>query len=153
MKKIAILQSNYIPWKGYFDLIAAVDEFILYDTVQFTNRDWRNRNKIKTHLGIKWITIPVKHIARSQRIKDTQVSDSLWAKKHWLSLKASYARAKHFKQYQDIFEHLYQIVAEEIYLSQINYIFLTEICSIFKRQGCMRFLSCANNQRPSGHCG
>ena len=47
-KKVAILQSNYIPWKGYFDLIAAVDEFILYDDMQYTRRDWRNRNKIKT---------------------------------------------------------------------------------------------------------
>lgn len=48
MKKIAISQSNYIPWKGYFDMIAAVDEFILYDDVQYTRRDWRNRNLIKT---------------------------------------------------------------------------------------------------------
>ena len=47
-KRIAILQSNYIPWKGYFDLIAAVDEFILFDDVQYTRRDWRNRNQIKT---------------------------------------------------------------------------------------------------------
>ena len=47
MKKIAILQSNYIPWKGYFDLINLVDEFILYDDMQYTRRDWRNRNKIK----------------------------------------------------------------------------------------------------------
>ena len=47
-KKIAILQSNYIPWKGYFDMIAAVDEFILYDDMQYTRRDWRNRNQIKT---------------------------------------------------------------------------------------------------------
>jgi hypothetical protein len=61
MKKIAILQSNYIPWKGYFDMINSVDEFILYDTAQFTKNDWRNRNKIKTHNGIKWLTLPVKH--------------------------------------------------------------------------------------------
>ena len=45
-KKVAILQSNYIPWKGYFDIINMVDEFILYDDMQYTRRDWRNRNKI-----------------------------------------------------------------------------------------------------------
>lgn len=45
MKKIAILQSNYIAWKTYFDMIAA-DEFILYDDMQFTKNDWRNRNQI-----------------------------------------------------------------------------------------------------------
>jgi hypothetical protein len=59
MKKIAISQSNYIPWKGYFDLINKVDEFILYDDAQFTRRDWRNRNKIKTPNGLQWLTIPV----------------------------------------------------------------------------------------------
>ena len=59
MKKVAILQSNYIPWKGYFDIINMVDEFILYDDMQYTRRDWRNRNKIKTFGGVKWLTIPV----------------------------------------------------------------------------------------------
>ena len=53
MKKIAILQSNYIPWKDYFDMIAAVDEFILYDDMQYTRRDWRNRNQIKTAVDRK----------------------------------------------------------------------------------------------------
>ena len=47
-KSVAIIQSNYIPWKGYFDMIATVDEFILYDDMQYTRRDWRNRNRIKT---------------------------------------------------------------------------------------------------------
>ena len=59
MTKIAILQSNYIPWKGYFDLINMVDEFVLYDDMQYTRRDWRNRNKIKTPQGLKWLSIPV----------------------------------------------------------------------------------------------
>jgi len=52
VKRLAILQSNYIPWKGYFDLIKYVDEFILFDDVQFTKNDWRNRNRIKTSQGL-----------------------------------------------------------------------------------------------------
>ena len=72
MKKVAILQSNYIPWKGYFDLIATVDEFILYDDVQYTKNDWRNRNKIITPNGIRWLTVPVKHSKLSQKIKHTK---------------------------------------------------------------------------------
>jgi len=60
MKKIAAVQSSYIPWKGYFDMIAAVDEFILYDDMQYTRRDWRNRNQVKTPRGVQWITVPVK---------------------------------------------------------------------------------------------
>jgi hypothetical protein len=58
-KKVAIVQSNYIPWKGYFDLINMVDEFILYDDMQYTRRDWRNRNIIKTRSGLTKLTIPV----------------------------------------------------------------------------------------------
>ncbi|MDC1301759.1 WbqC family protein, partial [bacterium] len=63
-KRVAILQSNYIPWKGYFDLIAYVDEFILFDDMQFTRRDWRNRNKIKTPNGLQWLTVPVNQKGR-----------------------------------------------------------------------------------------
>ena len=55
IKKVAIVQSNYIPWKGYFDLIRSVDEFILYDDMQFTKRDWRNRNRIKTANKLIWL--------------------------------------------------------------------------------------------------
>ena len=60
MKKIAISQSNYIPWKGYFDLIAYVDEFVIYDEMQYTKDDWRNRNKIKIKNDSLWLTVPVK---------------------------------------------------------------------------------------------
>src|SRR5690606_10151511 len=56
--KAAIVQSNYLPWKGYFDIINMVDLFIFYDDVQYTKRDWRNRNRIKTRDGIKWLTVP-----------------------------------------------------------------------------------------------
>src|SRR5438552_16211067 len=81
MKKVAILQSNYIPWKGYFDLIAAVDEFILYDDVQFTKSDWRNRNKIKTSKGVEWLTIPVgQNINRI--IRDVELPPTEWQSKH-----------------------------------------------------------------------
>ncbi|MBU2537576.1 MAG: WbqC family protein, partial [Proteobacteria bacterium] len=72
MKKIAILQSNYIPWKGYFDLIRSVDEFVLYDDMQYTKNDWRNRNKIKTREGLAWITIPVRQETLAQTIRETK---------------------------------------------------------------------------------
>lgn len=129
MKKIAILQSNYIPWKGYFDLINMVDEFILYDEVQYTKNDWRNRNKIQTRQGIQWLTLPVRKNKLSQRICETQISDVKWAKKHWATLSQNYSKAKYFQTYKDIFEDLY-LNNQEIYLSQINYKFITTICNI-----------------------
>lgn len=128
-KRVAILQSNYIPWKGYFHLINSVDEFILYDTAQFTKNDWRNRNKIKTPRGVTWLTIPVRHNF-GQAIQDTLVSDPTWSQKHWDSLRQSYSKAEHYKDYAALFTSLYRSVAAEQRLSTINYRFLCEICSI-----------------------
>ena len=129
MKKIAILQSNYIPWKGYFDLINMVDEFIFYDEVQYTKNDWRNRNKIKTPQDIQWLTIPVRQEILDQKIKDTKISDKKWNIKHWRTISQNYSKAKYFKDYKDIFEELY-LTCDEVYLSQINYKFITTINEI-----------------------
>ena len=129
MKKIAILQSNYIPWKGYFDLINMVDEFIFYDEVQYTKNDWRNRNKIKTPQGIQWLTIPVRQESLDQKIKDTKISDKKWNIKHWRTISQNYSKAKYFKDYKGIFEELY-LTCDEEYLSEINYKFITTINQI-----------------------
>ena len=129
-KKVAILQSNYIPWKGYFDLINMVDEFVLYDDMQYTRRDWRNRNKIKTPNGLIWLSIPVEVKGKySQKINETKVSEKDWAKKHWQSIVHNYSKAKYFKDYKEIFEELY-LSCDEEYLSQINYKFITAINDI-----------------------
>ena len=107
MKKVAILQSNYIPWKGYFDIINSVDTFIIYDEVQYTKNDWRNRNKIKTSQGTQWITIPVSQKSLDQKIFETKVSFQKWNKKHWNTIKTNYGRAENFKTYRDQLENLY----------------------------------------------
>lgn len=130
-KRVAIVQSNYIPWKGYFDLINMVDEFILYDDVQYTRRDWRNRNKIKTVNGLHWLSIPVKVNGNYfQKIKDTVVSDPNWNREHWKTISHHYARAKWFSEYRDMFETLY-LGSGETRLSEINHRFLTAICDLW----------------------
>lgn len=109
VKKIAILQSNYIPWKGYFDLIAAVDEFILYDDVQYTRRDWRNRNQIKTPDGVQWVTVPVKVKGKyHQTIRETQIDGSAWAEKHWKNLARCYRNAPCFSEVAELLEPCYR---------------------------------------------
>jgi hypothetical protein len=129
-KTVAIIQSNYIPWKGYFDLINLVDEFILYDGVQYTRRDWRNRNRIKTPQGLMWLTIPVKVKGRyHQKIRETEISDPGWSDKHWQSIIHNYSRAEYFDTYRDLFEELY-LDQKERYLSNVNYRFLAAICEI-----------------------
>lgn len=130
-KKVAIIQSNYIPWKGYFDIIQMVDEFMLFDEAQYTRRDWRNRNKIKTPQGAQWLTIPVQVKGKFlQRIDETEVTDSAWVDEHLKSLRHHYARAACFKDYFPRIEALYQEVAAETYLSQINYLLLKGICEM-----------------------
>jgi hypothetical protein len=130
MKKIAIVQSNYIPWKGYFDFINIVDEFILYDDMQYTKRDWRNRNKIKTPQGLKWITVPIEVKGKYlQKINEAKISEKNWGKKHWVMIKQNYSKAPYFIEYKDIFEELYLDNSEE-YLSQINFNFIVAVCKI-----------------------
>jgi hypothetical protein len=94
LKRIAINQSNYIPWKGFFDMIARVDEFVLYDDMQFTRCDWRNRNKIRTAQGLHWLTIPVQSKGNYfEAAKNMLVSDRGWAERHWKTVRLNYARA------------------------------------------------------------
>jgi hypothetical protein len=128
MKKVAILQSNYIPWKGYFDIINFVDEFIIYDDVQYTKNDWRNRNQIKTSKGVEWLTVPVNASGRMARpVKDIKVAGHAWRKKHLKSWTLNYGRAACFKEYSEWLGQLYNDDGLE-YLSEINYKFITEIC-------------------------
>ncbi len=130
-KRVAVVQSNYIPWKGYFDLIRSVDEFILFDDMLYTRRDWRNRNRIKTPQGVAWLTIPVqvKGGYLDQRIRDTVVSDPHWNVRHWKTIVHHYSRARCFKQYRPLLERLY-LGQSETHLSLINYRFLSAICEV-----------------------
>lgn len=129
-KTIAILQSNYIPWKGYFDIINMVDEFILYDDVQYTRHDWRNRNKLKSPNGIIWLTIPVKaSLSKPKKIYEVQVADKRWAIKHLKTIKQYYSKADFYQYYIDDLEEVYLKASEFCLLYQINRIFLQAICS------------------------
>ena len=129
MKKIAILQSNYIPWKGYFDLIAAVDEFILYDDMQYTRRDWRNRNLIKTPHGAQWLTVPVQVKGKyHQKIREAMIDGTDWAAAHWKALEQNYSRAPYFDEIATWVQPLY-IAESYTHISQLNRRFIEAICN------------------------
>ncbi len=129
-KRVAISQSNYIPWKGYFDLINSVDEFILYDDMQFTRRDWRNRNKIKAKDGAQWLTIPVEVKGKYfQKISETHISDPGWGARHLQTIRANYARTPYFRDYAELFSDLY-LNCSSLRLSEVNFTFLTAICDL-----------------------
>ncbi len=129
-KRILITQSNYIPWKGYFDNINAVDEFIVYDDMQYTKRDWRNRNQIKTPQGLFWLSIPVEVKGKFyQKINETVVSDVNWGEKHWKTIVANYSKAPFFKEYREVFESIYRDTSLTN-ITQINLTFIRAINNI-----------------------
>jgi hypothetical protein len=126
-KRVAIVQSNYVPWRGYFDLISSVDEFILLDDAQYTRRDWRNRNKIKTPQGSRWLTIAVQVSGRyEQSIYDTHVVDADWPDRHWDIIRQNYGHARGFGQFGDLVEGIYGSVPGPR-LTQINRHFLERL--------------------------
>lgn len=123
-KKVAIVQSNYIPWKGYFDLMRSADEFVILDDVQFTRRDWRNRNLIKTQHGLLWLTIPIKSKGL-QKINEVEISESGWHVSHWKTISRSLCRAPYFDRYESELHQSYLTAGVAQFLSQINLIFIT----------------------------
>lgn len=103
---VSILQSNYIPWKGYFDIISKSDVFIFHDDLQYTKNDWRNRNKIKTEKGLIWLTIPC-GTNEKRLICDVELGNTMWQKKHWELIQESYKNSPYFSVYKNLFEEIY----------------------------------------------
>jgi len=136
-KTVAIVQSNYVPWKGYFDLMRSVDELILYDEVQYTRRDWRNRNMLKSPVGPRWLTIPVEVKGRYlQRIDETLTSDPDWPTRHWATLASWYGRAPFFEHYRATLQELY-LQTRERHLSCINRRFLEALAQLLRISTCV----------------
>ncbi len=130
MKTVAVLQSNYLPWKGYFDIIHDVDEFIFYDEVQYTKNDWRNRNYIYTNNGLRWITLPCgTDLHRS--IDAVELKNQLpWRAEHWNKISEAYRKAPFFARYREFFEQIYRS-DEWVYLSILNKYIITTISREF----------------------
>lgn len=104
--RVVINQSNYLPWKGYFDLIHDADLFIFLDDVQFTKNDWRNRNRIKGPNGLHWLTIPVGP-ETNRRIDEVPLPAGNWRDKHWRALVQSYGKAPHFAHCESFLRGIY----------------------------------------------
>lgn len=125
---VSILQSNYIPWKGYFDIIAKSDVFVIYDEVQYTKNDWRNRNLIKGSAGLEWLSIPVRQERLNQKIYETNISRFDWSKKHKSTIQTNYGKAPYFKDYKEVVFEIYDNPSTN--LSRINKLFIEKICAI-----------------------
>ena len=146
MKRVAVLQSNYVPWKGYFDLISSVDEFVFYDDMQYTRRDWRNRNRIKTPTGLQWLTVPVLTKGRfEQSIRDTCIDGDAWAETHWKALMLNYRRAPAFAATAAWLEPLLR--QPWTHLSMLNRALIEAVCA---RLGIATRLRCSWDYAAQG---
>lgn len=96
MKVIFVSQSNYLPWVGYFESIAAADEYWIYDIVQYTRRDWRNRNRIKSKNGLQWLSVPIQQHTQQTAVDQVKVANSNWREKHLHALQSTYGKAPYF---------------------------------------------------------
>ena len=125
--RICIIQSPYIPWRGFFDLISRCDEYVVYDSAQFVKRHWHNRNRIKTASGAEWLTIPVATKGRfTQPLEEVRIA-APWAEQHWRSLELAYRRAPFFDSYAPLVRGWYERAESLDLLTDVNLLFLREI--------------------------
>jgi len=134
--RVLITQSNYIPWKGYFDAIRAADFCVLYDEVQYTRRDWRNRNRIKTPAGLKWLSVPVSNDYARQRISEVKIDGQHWRRKHLESLRHSYGSLPFYDEVMEFLTPAYE--AGDVYLSELNLSLIRAISRYLKIETAMR---------------
>jgi hypothetical protein len=127
-RRISIVQSCYVPWKGFFDLIGQCDEYVIFDSVQYVKRHWHNRNRIKTANGVEWLTIPVVSRGRFEQPIDEVTIEKPWADKHWRALELAYKRAPFFDQYAPAIKRCYEAADKKTLLTDVNAIFLKSIC-------------------------
>ena len=117
--RAVVLQSNYLPWKGYFDLIQSTDVFVYYDEVQYTKNDWRNRNRICSKNGLHWLTIPISREAVKLRISEVLLPDPRWQSDHFKTLYHTYRSAPYFHQIEPLLHDFYQARSWR-WLSELN---------------------------------
>jgi hypothetical protein len=128
--RISIIQSCYIPWRGFFDLIGRCDQYVIFDHVQYVKRHWHNRNRIKTATGVEWLTIPVISRGRREQTIDTVEIEKPWAEKHWRAIELAYRRAPHFAAMAPLVRGWYERAANETSLTEVNVMFLREIAML-----------------------
>ena len=127
--KTVLLQSNYIPWKGYFDLIESADIFIFHDDLTYTKGDWRNRNQIQTINGKKWLTIPCGS-DQKRLINEVRVDKVIWQEKHFNLIKSNYKSAPFWDYCLPLLNYIY-FENNWTYLSELNQKTIKKIATEF----------------------
>ena len=125
--KLAIMQPYIFPYIGYFQLINAVDKFVIYDDVNFINRGWINRNRILVNGKDSLFTIPLKDASQNKLINEIDVNwDAAWKNKFLKTIEQSYKKAPFYKEGLEIIEKTLNI--EDLNTSNVIFNNLKVIC-------------------------
>lgn len=126
--KVGVIQSCYVPWRGYFDFIRSCDLFVVYDDVQYSKGSWRNRNQVKTANGLHWLTVPVT-VALGQRIDEVRIAHGArsWIEEHGRLLRLALEPAPHFEDAWLLWSEA--IEQRDELLSSLNVRLLRAVCA------------------------
>lgn len=129
--RVGVIQSCYIPWRGYFDFIASVDLFVIYDDVQYSKGSWRNRNRLKMCDGLRWITVPV-DVGGKPSIDEVVIVDrgKSWRNQHRELLTASLRQAPYFSEMIQLWLGVVENGSQN--LSQLNVALIRSVCSYLR---------------------
>lgn len=104
---VSISQPRYLPWIGYFHRISLSDIFIYLDTVQYTPRDWENRNRVMCNGKWVWLTVPV-NARYKTKLPDVTIDNSVsWSKKHWMTIESLYSKSRYYNRYAPSLKKVY----------------------------------------------
>lgn len=126
--KVAIMQPYFFPYIGYFQLINAVDKFIIYDDVNFINKGWINRNNILVNNSPNLIQVPLIAASQNRLIKDILlVDENKWKDKLLKTISFNYKKAPFFDQIFSLLEEV--LLSEYRTISDLNYFTILKTCS------------------------
>ena len=125
--RVGVIQSNYLPWRGYFDFIRSVDVFVFHDDIQYTKSDWRNRNRLKTPQGLRWMTVPVHYRKTAQLICDTEIDYARdWRREHLQLVATHLGKAPHVADVRALLEPVFDDPPATI--SELNIALIQSVC-------------------------
>lgn len=125
--KIGIMQPYFFPYIGYWQLLNMVDEYVVYDDVNYIKRGWINRNNILLNGAAKMINLHIRDASQNRLIKDTQVSQTKDdTRKLLATIKQAYHGAPYFGQVYRMLEESLQ--CESICLSDYLAYQLRAVC-------------------------
>jgi hypothetical protein len=109
MTVVSIHQPNFMPWIKLLDKVLASDVYIAYDTVQYTKSEYHSRQRVKTHFGQAWLTVPTRSRKGSvQRIDEVEIDNKQpWRQKHLSILKVNYRKAPFFDEVSALVKDVY----------------------------------------------